>query len=80
MTAYTDWARGICPCCGWNQMTGTWDGTPPRTIGEGVVICGYCAARDHLREPGAVEAVLLAIAVRHDGPIDKMLAETGPHR
>jgi hypothetical protein len=67
------WLRGDCPCCGWLPADREWEGTPPRAVGEGVSICGRCVANRHLEaggEGGLAEAMLRAIVLRDDGPVD----------
>jgi hypothetical protein len=47
--------------------------TGPEVIAEEVLICGRCSAMDHLRMPGLTEALLRAIAVRSEQPIEDLL-------
>jgi hypothetical protein len=52
------WQAGLCVCCG-----GTLHGsrTKPKTLGEGVQICGFCHGDGHVTRPGEAEAVLRAL-------------------
>jgi hypothetical protein len=73
---YRRWSDGWCPCCA-GDIDEWIDGTQPQAIGEGVMLCGRCIANEHHLEPPAlVMAILEAIALRDDGPIDRLLART----
>ena len=76
---YQMWRRGICPCCSCDLAEDWWedqDGkrTAPKAIGEGVQICGRCIANNHLETQDLIDAILLAIAIRNDHPIDDLIA------
>jgi hypothetical protein len=58
--AYNRWSHGDCPCCGLD-LESAGDGTACRAIGEGVLICGDCAARGHDEIPGNAELTLRAL-------------------
>ena len=71
---YRRWAAGCCPCCG-GSLTGYIDGTEPEAIGEGVSVCGRCAAMQHVSAfPELGAAMLEAIARRLDDPLDTLMA------
>ena len=70
---YQRWSDGVCPCCG-GDIDEWIDGTQPQAIGEGVMICGRCIAYDHMSSAdGFVVAMLEAIVVRDDAPLDRLL-------
>lgn len=69
---YRRWAAGCCPCCG-GELDHDVDGQAPAPIGEGVMICGRCVANDHMQPPGLVAAILAAIVMRTEAPIDQLL-------
>jgi hypothetical protein len=58
--AYNRWSHGDCPCCGLD-LENARDGTPCTAIGEGVLICGECAASRHHEIPGHAELILWAL-------------------
>lgn len=67
------WEAGLCPCCA-GDLCEWVDGTQSAAIGEEVLICGRCAANDHVASvPGLAEAMLMAIAIRDDKPIEDLL-------
>lgn len=78
-SAYLRWHLGFCPCCGGeiDDYPLTDPPTEPETIGELVRICGRCAAMEHVRDPELRRAMLAAIALRDDAPINAILWPQG---
>ena len=80
-TTYERWARGSCPCCGWNKMDAEGlNGTRAKAIGEGVLICGYCIENDHLEFDALTVAILEALITRSDDPIERAIEAARPAR
>lgn len=77
MTTRRSWELGRCPCCG-GALCEYIDGTEPEAIGEGVMLCGRCVAMEHHWTPGLVPALLEAIVLGDDGPINRLLDAVRP--